>query len=141
MAVQRRNTHQRQLVLNAVLARNDHPSAEDIYLDVRNIEATISRGTVYRNLNLLEESGLISSVHVPGGNRFDWRLDNHAHAVCTSCGMLVDAPMSYSTQDDCAAEASTGFQIMSHTTVYTGLCPRCQTAQTELDGDSSTCSI
>ena len=54
MAVQRRNTKQRALVLDAVRARCDHPTAEDIYLDVRRQDDRISRATVYRNLRLLE---------------------------------------------------------------------------------------
>ncbi|MBY4796892.1 transcriptional repressor [Collinsella sp. AGMB00827] len=126
MEVRRRHTHQRQLVLDAVLARSDHPTAEDIFTDVRTKDAKISRGTVYRNLNLLEESGLISSVHVPGGNRFDWRTDDHSHVVCTSCGAIADAPLPSDNQLDSLASSHTGYKISSHSTVFYGLCPACQ---------------
>ena len=61
---QLRNTRQRQLVLDAVRARRDHPSADQIYLDVRAVDGRISRGTVYRNLSILEESGEILHVKV-----------------------------------------------------------------------------
>ena len=85
MGVQRRNTRQRALVLDAVRARDDHPTADDIYLDVRQQDEKISRGTVYRNLNLLEEAGIISSVKTPGGNRFDWRPDGHCLLYTSRC--------------------------------------------------------
>ena len=62
----RRNTRQRQLVLDAVRARCDHPTAEDIYQDVRAIDGKVSRGTVYRNLNLLTETGAITTVKASG---------------------------------------------------------------------------
>ena len=82
MAVQRRNTKQRALVLDAVRARCDHPTAEDIYLDVRRQDDRISRATVYRNLRLLEQTHAITCVKAPGGDRFDLRLDAHCHVVC-----------------------------------------------------------
>ena len=71
----RRNTRQRQLVLDAVRARCDHPTAEDVYRDVHAIDEHVSRGTVYRNLNLLAETGVITTVKAPGAMRFDRRCD------------------------------------------------------------------
>ncbi|WP_245798984.1 Fur family transcriptional regulator [Collinsella vaginalis] len=129
MAVQRRNTHQRQLVLDAVIARSDHPTAEEIYHDVRAHDEKISRGTVYRNLNLLEEAGAIRSVHVPGGNRFDRRIEDHAHVTCLICGSVQDAPLAYDDAVDARAAAETGYDVESHSTVFYGICPACQRKQ------------
>ena len=62
---QQRNTRQRQLVLDVVRGRRDHPTAEQIYQSVREQDAHVSRGTVYRNLNLLcEQPGDLSGSHV-----------------------------------------------------------------------------
>lgn len=126
MGVQRRNTRQRKLVLDAVRASNDHPTADDIYLAVRESDSKISRGTVYRNLNLLVEEGAILSVKTPGGSRFDWRCDDHAHIVCTSCGRVVDAPLVYDRALDAAVGEATGFSPLSHYTIFEGLCPTCR---------------
>ena len=126
MSVQRRNTRQRQLVLDAVLSRCDHPTADDIYLDVHRRDERISRGTVYRNLNLLIDAGAITAVHVPGGNRFDRRVDCHAHIVCRECGAIADAPLPYKAGLDQGAERETGYGSVSHTTVFYGICPACQ---------------
>ena len=71
MAVQRRNTKQRKLVLDAVRQSYNHPTADEIYNAVREQDDKISRGTVYRNLNLLADAGEILSIKTPGGSRFD----------------------------------------------------------------------
>lgn len=61
---QQRNTRQRQLVLDTVRSRRDHPTAEQIYQSVHQVDAHISRGTVYRNLNLLCDN----PGNLPGGH-------------------------------------------------------------------------
>ncbi len=72
---QQRNTRQRQLVLDAVRAHRDHPSADQIYLEIRAIDDRISRGTVYRNLNILVQQGKVLKVKLPHTDRFDSQLD------------------------------------------------------------------
>ena len=65
MAVQRRNTRQRKLVFDAVRQSYNHPTADEIYNVVRAQDDKISRGTVYRNLNLLADAGEILSIKTP----------------------------------------------------------------------------
>ena len=68
---QQRNTRQRQLVLDVVRGRRDHPTAEQIYQSVREQDAHVSRGTVYRNLNLLCDNREIYRVVMSNSDRFD----------------------------------------------------------------------
>lgn len=124
----RRNTRQRQLVLDAVRARCDHPTAEDIYLDVQRVDERVSRGTVYRNLNLLAETGVITTVKAPGAMRFDRRCDGHSHVVCTRCGAVADTPLPYDETLDAAASEHTGYAVSSHSMVFEGICPACRAA-------------
>lgn len=126
MPVQRRNTKQRTLVLDAVRNRCDHPTAEEIYLDVRSRDGKISRATVYRNLRLLEQTHAITCVKAPGGDRFDLRLDAHCHVVCTECGAVIDATVPYDAEADASVAQATGYAIASHSTIFEGLCPTCQ---------------
>ena len=70
---QQRNTRQRQLVLDVVRGRRDHPTAEQIYQSVREQDAHVSRGTVYRNLNLLCDNREIYRVVMSNSDRFDLR--------------------------------------------------------------------
>lgn len=124
--MQRRNTKQRTLILDIVRAHGDHPTAEDIYRDVHEQNPKVSRGTVYRNLNLLEETGDIISIEVPGGNRFDRRCDPHAHVICCSCGAVCDAMVEHDHTVDGMAERQTGYIITRHETLFYGICPSCQ---------------
>lgn len=124
--MQRRNTKQRTLILDIVRAHGDHPTAEDIYRDVRERNPKVSRGTVYRNLNLLEETGDIISIEAPGGNRFDRRCDPHAHVICCSCGAVRDAMIEHDYALDGMVERQTGYTVMRHETLFYGICPSCQ---------------
>lgn len=126
-----RSSRQRQLILEAVKKRHDHPTADQIYLDVRSEDSHISRGTVYRNLALLSASGQISNVKVPAADRFDFRPDRHYHLFCTGCGRVFDAPISYHDEYDALVAEETGFQISRHRTVFEGLCPDCSSKMKE----------
>lgn len=122
---QRRNTKQRQLILEAVKARPDHPVADEIYQAVRALDPKISRSTVYRNLRLLAEDGELRSVQIPEADRFDYRLERHHHLLCSRCGAVSDAPLAYQPQFDLLA-AQSGYQVEGHYIVFVGLCPKCQ---------------
>ncbi len=122
---QKRRTRQRQLVLDAVRARRDHPSADEIYLDARGKDDKISRGTVYRNLSVLAGDGEILHVKVPSADRYDLRTDRHYHMFCTGCGIVIDAPIEYQDTYDKAVETKTGFSVERHRTIFEGLCPEC----------------
>lgn len=120
-----RNSKQRKMILDAVMARCDHPTADQIYLDARAKNEKISRGTVYRNLGLLSEHEAVTNVKVPAADRYDSRLDRHYHIFCTGCGKVFDAPLDYHTEYDARIEAETGFQIHRHRLFFEGLCPDC----------------
>lgn len=124
--MQRRNTKQRKLVLDTVQTRMDHPSADDIYLDVRKEDSNISRGTVYRNLNLLAQSGEIRHIKIPGADRFDLRLEPHYHLLCTGCGKMMDVPIPYHIELDHSLQEETGYEMIQHRTVFEGICPQCK---------------
>ena len=122
----RRDTKQRQLVLNAVRSRSDHPTAEQIYESVHARDEHVSRGTVYRNLALLAEDGEINHVKVPGADRFDLTVELHCHLLCVRCGRVCDAPAEYRHEH---VAAQTGYGSVRHRTVYEGICPDCLAAE------------
>ena len=121
-----RDTVQRRLVYDAVMSSCSHPSAEEIYTDVRSQNSKISKGTVYRNLNLLSSQEDILHIYVPGSDRYDSRADNHYHIICSKCGKVIDAPVDYSYENDSIVAEATGFQIKKHHTFFEGICPDCQ---------------
>lgn len=120
-----RNTRQRSIILEAVSSRRDHPTADQIYSDLRAKDDKISRGTVYRNLGNLATEGKITNVKVPTAERYDFRLDRHYHMFCTECGKVFDAPLEYCEDYDRQIETETGFQICRHRLVFEGVCPEC----------------
>ena len=112
----RRDTKQRQLVLNAVRSRSDHPTAEQIYESVHARDEHVSRGT---------EDGEINHVKVPGADRFDLTVELHCHLLCVRCGRVCDAPAEYRHELDEHVAAQTGYGSVRHRTVYEGICPDC----------------
>lgn len=124
-----RNSKQRQIILDAVTSRCDHPTADQIYLDVRARDDKISQGTVYRNLGILSENEEITNVKVPAADRYDSRLDRHYHIFCTGCGKVFDAPLDYHPEYDGRVEAETGFKIKRHRLIFEGLCPNCRNSE------------
>lgn len=123
---QHRNTKQRQLILDIVKSRRDHPTASQICENVQAIDKNISRGTVYRNLNFLVENKEILKVKLLNIDRFDYPLKSHYHLICTECGDVQDVPLSYKTELDQELAAKTGYTIMKHHTVFEGLCSECK---------------
>lgn len=122
----RRNTRQKEIVLEEVRSRFDHPSASEIYLSVREKDPRISKGTVYRNLKELSRMGLINHIPVPGADRYDVRVERHYHIMCLSCGSVEDVPVEYEGVLDNAVNGEGGYIVMGHSTVFEGICPECQ---------------
>ena len=120
-----RYSRQRQLIWDAVMARHDHPTADQLYLDVRAKDDRVSRGTVYRNLSILSETGTITHVKTPDADRFDSRLDRHYHLLCTVCGRVFDAPVPYHAEYDAQVSQETSFRIQRHRVIFEGICPTC----------------
>lgn len=123
--IKRRNTKQRRLTLTAVQNNCNHPSAEQIYQDVLKMDKGISRSTVYRNLKLLSDEGLITKVEVPGADRYDFNTKPHFHLICGVCGCVCDAILEYDEDLDRQVEENSGFEVNQHTTIFQGICPDC----------------
>ena len=106
--------------------RYDHPTADTVYMNIRQEFPNISLGTVYRNLNLLADAGEILSIKTPGGSRFDRTIEPHAHIICTSCSRVIDVPLPFDAQLDVKASEQIGWHVTSHYTIFEGLCPDCR---------------
>ena len=88
-------SRQRESIKTCLMNRTDHPTADALYLSIREEFPNISLGTVYRNLNLLVELGeIISFTCGDGSVHFDYTTSPHYHFVCKSCGHIIDLPVS-----------------------------------------------
>lgn len=131
----KRNTIQRQLVIAAVRFLADHPTAEEVYDRITMEYPDISKGTVYRNLNSLVESGLLGKVSVPNcADRFDHILARHYHIKCTECGKFMNVDnFDYIPDIDEKVAAVTDYKMNHHDIVFSGICPDCQ-KKAEVEG-------
>jgi len=121
-----RMTRQRKVILEELRKVNTHPSADELYEMVRKRLPRISLGTVYRNLEILSESGNIQKLE-PGCSlkRFDGNPSEHCHIRCVSCDRVADAPMTPDLEIDLEQVNPTDFKIIGHRLEFLGLCPRC----------------
>ncbi|MBC8530632.1 Fur family transcriptional regulator [Gehongia tenuis] len=122
-----RNTIQGALVLEAVLRLQCHATADEVYNEVKKEHPHISRGTVYRNLQRLCDSGKIRKLEIPGGaDRYDHLCHDHYHVKCVKCGRVFDVDMDYLTGLENAIRDGKGFIFLSHDIVFRGICPKCR---------------
>ncbi len=123
----RRNTIQCALVLEAVNKFRCHATADEIYDELVKEHPSISRATVYRNLQRLCESGEIHRIEIPGGaDRFDHLCHEHYHVRCTRCGRVSDVDMDYIADLERSIRDTHGFVLKGHDIVFKGICPECQ---------------
>ena len=94
-----RVTGQRKGVLEALFRQSGHFTADQLLQDAQNLDDTVSRATVYRNLPLLVESGIIRKIDIGHDNKF-YALNGHsetfkAQVICSNCRKIfdIDAPL------------------------------------------------
>ncbi len=122
----RRKTKQRQVILEELQKLHSHPTASDLYRVVRQRFPRVSLGTVYRNLELLNESGTIRKLQIGGREaRFDAVDADHHHVQCTSCGRVDDLPVKTDVPTDLPENTPEGWQIEECRVEFVGLCPDC----------------
>lgn len=123
-----RKTKQREVILRVLGEHVDHPSADTIYEEVRKFIPRISLGTVYRNLDIMSESGTIMKLETGGSiKRFDPFTGPHPHFRCVKCGAIEDLPIGI---DDSIFTGklddwSHGRKIQNLNIEYSGLCITC----------------
>ena len=125
-------TPQRRVILEALLERGGHPTADEIHQEVVARLPDVSRTTVYRTLEKLVAMGIVTRLSHPGrAVRFDPRAERHHHLTCLRCDAVVDF-------DDAALDglalpdtSATGFTVTDYTVELRGLCPRCREEEPE----------
>ena len=125
-----RNTVQRQIVLQTVLKMHDHPTADNVYAAVAAEHPSISKATVYRNLNQLAGQGEIRRVPVPNGaDRFDFNTSEHYHVRCEKCGAVFDVHMPQVVDLIGQVEGASGVEVRRFDILFEGVCKACREAE------------
>jgi Fur family transcriptional regulator, ferric uptake regulator len=123
-----RMTFQRQLVIRRAVSFL-HFTSEELVKDVQAIDASVSRGTVYRTLALLHDAGLVEKHdfrHGPPNYEVTHGKAHHDHLMCIQCGEIIEfqEPAVERLQDEVIKRY--GYQLISHTHKLYGLCGACQ---------------
>ncbi len=122
----KRYSRQRELIYQAVRGSREHPTAEMVYQWLKPANPNLSLGTVYRNLNLLAEEGIIIRMPFPV-ERYDADVRPHSHFRCRKCGRVLDLEGAYDPEIDAKASADAPeLQVENHELTFIGLCPDCQ---------------
>ncbi len=120
-------TPQRQTVLEALAGRSDHPSADELFDEVKDRLRGISRATVYRVLETLVRLGVARRISTSEARaRFDAHCGRHHHVQCARCGKVED--LNDLPLDDLMPENTFqgGFRLLDYSVQFSGLCTDCQ---------------
>lgn len=122
----KRKTIQSSLVFETVNKLQCHATANEIYKEIVKDYPSISRGTVYRNLQQLCEMGKIRKREIPGdADHFDHLCHDHYHVKCITCGRVFDVDLDYIPDFEKTIRYAHGFQFTGHDIVFKGICPKC----------------
>ena len=124
----RRVTQQRLLIFQLLRQGRAHISPEELYLRARERTDDINISTVYRNLNLLKELGLVSRLQFPGGQcRYELPSKQpHHHLICLGCGKIVEFQCPFTEEMQGSIAQRYGLQLVGSQVDLRGYCPLCQ---------------
>ena len=121
-----KRSKQRERILELLRSTGSHPTADWIYQQMKREFADLSMGTVYRNLNILIEQGLIKKIDFGSTfDRFDANIGPHYHFVCERCGSISDLALPIDAGLNERVNQNTPFRASRHRIEFYGVCDRC----------------
>ena len=124
-----RMTCQRQIILEELGKVKSHPTADEVYEMVRRRLPRISLGTVYRNLEVLSQCGMIQKLELGGSQRrYDGQVKRHYHVRCQQCGRMDDIISEPMAEIESKLRSQCPHEIVGHRLELIGVCPDCKTA-------------
>ncbi|RUM35018.1 MAG: Fur family transcriptional regulator, partial [Desulfobulbus sp.] len=122
-----RMTHQREVILDELGKAKGHPTADSLYEKVKKRLPRISLATVYRNLEILSEVGMIRKLEISGRQkRFDWDLEQHDHIYCVQCYRVDNIDIERDQKLSCPSAHDRGYLVKGCRVEFYGICPKCQ---------------
>ena len=122
-----RLTCQRKVILETLRKARCHPTADEVYKLVREKLPKVSLSTVYRNLEILSDLGLVRKLALgETQRRYDGKTENHYHIRCVHCGKLEDLTMHDFPELITKVKSKTKFDIIDHCLEFFGVCPACK---------------
>ena len=121
-------TMQRRVIFTALLKRDDHPTVDQVFAQVKDrILPGVSRTAVYRALETLANLGVVQRTHhFAASARFDGNMEQHHHLVCTACGEVVDFQDINLKIQNLPAVRQDGFTLLDYSVYFEGHCSTCK---------------
>ncbi|SFF29344.1 Fur family transcriptional regulator, peroxide stress response regulator [Paenibacillus algorifonticola] len=125
-----RMTPQRHAILSYLMESMTHPTADEIYKSLSPNFPSMSVATIYNNLRLFVEAGLVKELtYGDDSSRFDADTSEHYHAICNDCGQIVDFEYPPLLEVERVASQETGFIVKGHRMEIYGSCSTCAAAK------------
>ncbi len=125
--MQLRMTNQREIILRELKKSRQHLSADELYDKVKKYMPRISLATVYRNLEILSEAGLIGKLEISGRQkRFDYDVTDHDHIYCVVCHRVDNLNIERQGLHTKEIKSAKGYSITGYRLEIVGICPVCQ---------------
>ena len=119
-------TPQRIAICRIILNSRNHPSAQQVYEEVKKIHSTVSLATVYKTVEVLRDLDLIQEINFPKGQaRFDSYMNPHINLVCLKCGSITDLDDATVKEITNKVIASTKFKPTGQRVDVNGICQKC----------------
>jgi Fur family peroxide stress response transcriptional regulator len=126
LKVKYKRSKQRERIFELLKGTPSHPTASWIYDRLKGEFPDLSMGTVYRNLNILVEQGLIRKIDFGSTfDRYDANTEPHYHFICERCGSITDLALPIDNSLHEKVKRSTNFEVNRHRIEFYGLCDRC----------------
>lgn len=124
--MQLRMTNQREIVLRELLRSKRHLTADELYDIVKKVMPRISLATVYRNLEILSEAGMIGKLEISGRQkRFDYDASEHDHIYCVVCHRVDNLDVAHEGWNPQELVGVSGYTITGFRLEIIGICPEC----------------
>ncbi len=137
--MQLRMTNQREMILRDLKKSKGHLTADELYERVRKSMPRISLATVYRNLEILSEAGIIRKLEISGRQkRFDSIIEDHDHIYCVQCQQIENLDLDKSDMNVPTQERINGYDITGFRLEVSGLCPKCQKKTAKITTETKT---
>ncbi|MEA2104131.1 MAG: transcriptional repressor [Candidatus Cloacimonadota bacterium] len=120
---------ERQTIAEKVSASNNHFTADNLYIDLKQSGKDISRATVYRTLEILEKSGLVSKIQLKSGKHLYENIigySHHDHMICEKCGKIIEFYSEEIEKIQKKICTDNNFKMTGHTMRICGICSECQ---------------
>jgi len=121
-----RMTRQRRIILDELRQLKTHPAADEVFQIVKRRMPRISLATVYRNLDILSQIGVIQKLETAGlQRRFDGNISPHPHVRCVKCGRVDDMTGDVRPLRPDEIPRAQGYTIHGYRLEFLGTCPQC----------------